>query len=587
MCRGAPECHTDLCNGPRTRGQHPSAVARRESLIPCPVTLRHILRLTLPANGFAELNRDLERLASRVRPRHGDIWKLGERAEREPPRHVPVDAWGGRVDRIEVSDAWRELDRVAAEEGIVATGYERRLGDLARLEQMARLFIFHPASAMYSCPLAMSDGAARVIELHGDPELRAGPLRRLTSRDPADVWTSGQWMTETAGGSDVAGTATVARYQDGEWRLYGEKWFASSTTSQIALVLARAVDGQGADLGLSVFLVEPRDGDGVLRDIRVERLKDKLGTRALPTAELTLNGVRGILIGEVGRGVRTIAPMLSITRMYNTTCAAASMRHALLLARDYSASREAFGRRLHNLPAHAETLAAMEVECSAALHLAARVSTLLGRAECGTADAADSAILRLLVPVAKLYTGKQAVAVASEAVECFGGAGYVEDTGIPRLLRDAQVLSIWEGTTNVLAVDTLRALNQTETDVLGAWMADVDRRATRSITDVMLGDCARTLRAAARRTGAFVSAVMSSNDPDGVQGGARGLAFSIARISAGALMLDYAQGARAEATEDAAYAQVAVQRWCRQDLAPLAGASPEERDEVAVLLARM
>src|SRR5690606_29002435 len=223
----------------------------------------------------------------------------------------------------------------------------------------------------------------------------------------------------------------------------------------------------GADHGLSVFLVEPWDTDGVLRGIRVERLKNKLGTVALPTAELTLNGVRGRIIGEPGRGVSTISSMLTVTRFYNTTCAAAWMRHGVWLARDYSARRSAFGRRLRDLPAHAETLASLEVECTAALHLAARVAVLLGREECGTASAADSAILRLLVPV------------ASEVVECFGGAGYVEDTGIPRLLRDAQVLSIWEGTTNVLAVDTLRALDTRNTDVLGAWLAEMDRIATR------------------------------------------------------------------------------------------------------------
>lgn len=537
-----------------------------------PETLFSLLERQLPADAFVGMAGELEQLVQRVRPGSGDIWQLGEKAEREPPRHVPVDAWGGRVDRIECSTAWRELEAVAAEEGIVATGYERRLGDLSRLEQMARLFLFHPASAMYSCPLAMSDGAARILELFGDTELRKGPLRRLTSRDPGDVWTSGQWMTELAGGSDVSGTATVARNEGGEWRLYGEKWFASSITSQMALVLARAVDAGGADHGLSVFLVEPWDTDGVLRGIRVERLKNKLGTVALPTAELTLNGVRGRIIGEPGRGVSTISSMLTVTRFYNTTCAAAWMRHGVWLARDYSARRSAFGRRLRDLPAHAETLASLEVECTAALHLAARVAVLLGREECGTASAADSAILRLLVPV------------ASEVVECFGGAGYVEDTGIPRLLRDAQVLSIWEGTTNVLAVDTLRALDTRNTDVLGAWLAEMDRIATRSITNLTVGDAARALRGATHRTGGYVTAVMSSEDVEGAQAGARGLAFAIARISAGALMLEHAQGALDAGSGDAAFATATVQRWCRKDLSPLAGASPEERDEVAALL---
>lgn len=542
-----------------------------------------LLRLTLPQAAYAALEPDLRRLAARCAP-GGDIWQLGEEAEAQPPRHVPIEPWGRRVDEIVVSPAWRELDRVAAEEGIVATGYERRLGDLARLEQMARLYLFHPASAFYSCPLAMSDGAARVLELHGTPELKAGPLRRLTSRDPSDVWTSGQWMTERSGGSDVSGTSTVARRDGDGWRLYGQKWFTSATTAQMALALAR-IEEDGADGGLSLFLVALRDEQGALRNIRVDRLKEKLGTRALPTAELELVGTPATLVGEPGRGVRTIAPMLAITRTYNAVCAAAGMRHAVRLAREYAERREAFGRRLRDLPAHAETLASLEVEATAALHLAFHVALLLGRDECGTADDADRALLRLLVPAAKLYTGKQAVAVASEVLECFGGAGYIEDTGLPRLLRDAQVLSIWEGTTNVLSLDILRALARTDTDVLGAWMADVDRRATAvMMADPQLADGARAVRQAARRTASYARATLDAKDEAGAQAGARGFAFAIARITAAALMLDHAREARARGDASAAHATAAARRWCRQELAPLAGASPEERDEVAQLL---
>src|SRR3954471_21493965 len=163
-----------------------------------------------------------------------DLLSLAEAAESQPPRHTPYDAWGRRVDRIETSDAWRALDRISATEGIVATAYERRHGSHSRVHQMARLYLFAPSSAVYSCPLAMTDGAARFLEVHGDESTRP-VFAHLTSRDPQHFWTSGQWMTERSGGSDVASTSTMARCETGdEYRLYGLKWFTSATTSQVA-----------------------------------------------------------------------------------------------------------------------------------------------------------------------------------------------------------------------------------------------------------------------------------------------------------------------------------------------------------------
>ena len=192
-----------------------------------------------------------------------------------------------------------------------------------------------------------------------------------------------------------------------------------------------------------------RDNDGRLRQIRIDRLKDKLGTRALPTAELALEGTPAYLIGGEGGGVKKIATVLNITRLYNACCAVGFMRRGLALARDYATRRHAFGRPLCNQPLHVETLAKLEVDFEASFHLAFFAAQLLGKQEMGTATTQEREILRLLTPLAKLFTAKKAVAVVSEVLECFGGAGYVEDTGLPMLLRDSQVLTIWEGTTNV------------------------------------------------------------------------------------------------------------------------------------------
>src|SRR5690606_7979343 len=309
---------------------------------------------------------------------------------------------------------------------------------------------------VYTCPLAMSDGAARTLLGSGEGETIARALPRLTSRDPAQAWTSGQWMTETTGGSDVGASLTKAvRGEDGTWRLYGKKWFTSAVTSQMALTLARPEGNGPGGSGLAMFYVETRDAEGRLNGIRVERLKDKLGTRKVPTAELYLDGTRATLIGEPRNGTRAIEPMLVITRAWNSVTSVAFMRRALALARSYAQERRAFGKRLAELPLHVDTLATLEAETRAAFLLAFELVELLGLCEAREMTSEQQALLRLLTPIVKLLTAKQAVAVVSEAIEAFGGAGYIEDTGIPMLLRDTQVLPIWEGTTNVLSLDAL------------------------------------------------------------------------------------------------------------------------------------
>ena len=511
--------------------------------------LRSYLRWRLPAKVLADVEPELRRLGQRAVT---DILELGEEAEASPPRHVPYDAWGKRVDRIETSDAWRELDRISATEGIVATAYERAHGIHSRIDQFARLYLFAPSSALYSCPLAMTDGAARFLEVYGDESTR-GVFAHLTSRDPRQFWTSGQWMTERSGGSDVASTSTIAKCESGnDYRLYGLKWFTSATTSQVAMTLARIEGAPAGGSGLSVFLVTLRDRDGSLRNIRVERLKDKLGTRALPTAELTLEGTPARLVGGAGDGIRKISTLFNITRVYNAVAAVAGMRRAIALATDYAKRRIAFGKPLIEQPLHVETLTEISLRFRACFMLAFRVVELLGKEECGEATESELQLLRLLTPVAKLYTAKQAVTVASEVVESFGGAGYVEDTGIPRLLRDAQVLPIWEGTTNVLSLDVLRAIQKA--DALKAWIGDLQRRLGGAS-----GKYADRITQAVRSIERFFAD--ASREGDSGQSLARSLSFSIARTECAMLLLEHSF-----ATKEAS-AEVAIERWCARDLA--------------------
>ncbi len=418
--------------------------------------LRSYLARTLSADELATARPALERLGALA----GGALTEQQRSERLlEPRLEQWDAWGNRVDRIEVTPLWRRAEEIAAREGLVALPYEAPLGRHSRVLQFALVHLFTPPTDVYTCPLAMTDGAARTLADSANATLIERALPRLTSRDPTRFWTSGQWMTEAIGGSDVARSETEARFRpDDGWRLYGRKWFTSAVTSQMALTLARPEGNAPGGKGLAMFYLETRDAEGRPNHLSVDRLKDKLGTRKLPTAELTLEGTPAIPVGELANGVRAISTVLNVTRLWNAVAAVSYMRRGLALARAYARERIAFGAPLAQKALHVDTLATLQAEYEAGFHLAFCVAELTGRIECDAASEAQRALHRVLTPVAKLTTGRQSVAVLSEVLEAFGGAGYVEDTGLPMLLRDAQVFSIWEGTTNVLALDALRAL---------------------------------------------------------------------------------------------------------------------------------
>lgn len=540
--------------------------------------LQSVLKRLLPVGTLAEIEPDLIRFGQRV---VGDIVPWAEDAELHQPRLVQFDPWGRRIDRIDVAAGWTAMERLSAAEGLVAIGYERKQGPWSRLYQFTKLYLFNPSSNVYTCPLAMADGAARALELFGNERLKQRAYRRLTTRDPDQFWTSGQWMTERTGGSDVSGTSTIARADGDGYRLSGTKWFTSSTTSQMAMTLARIEDATGrtqpGSRGLSLFYLETRDANDQLNGIRILRLKDKLGTKALPTAELELDGAAAQLVGEPGHGVRNIAALMNITRLYNSICAVSSMRRCLALMRDYAGRRQVFGKPLTQQPLHLETLAGLDVEYRAGLVLALRTLELLGKEECGEASHDESAVLRILTPLTKLYTAKQCVAAASETLESFGGAGYVEDTGLPKLLRDSQVLSIWEGTTNVLSLDTLRAIDHAQ--AFEPWLADVRRRLESVRLPALQNARARVQSALERIAGYLPQAAVEGLEF--LQTGARGLAYGMARTYAASLLLEQAQWSVAH-ERDAVW-QAAAIRWCGQELAPLVQADDERREANAAL----
>ncbi|MDQ7906179.1 acyl-CoA dehydrogenase family protein [Phytohabitans sp. ZYX-F-186] len=525
--------------------------------------LRSWLDRVLGPAGHAAAKDRLSTLAADVvdtlRAAHAD-------AETHPPTLIRYDAWGGRVDRIETSAGWQRQRAAAARHALVALPYlpEARAtwGAAARVVQHALLHLYGPESATFSCPVAMADGAAALLSRpEVDPAVRDAWLPKLVSTDPAVAVTSGQWMTESQGGSDLSRSSTVAILGPSGWSLTGEKWFCSAADSAVAVALARP-DGAGpGSRVLAPFLVPRYGPDGVspAPGVRVHRLKDKLGTRALPTAEIGLRAAAALPLGDPTGpgGLARAMTLVVVTRLHNAAAAAGGMRRGLAYALAFAANRTVAGGPLAGSPLHRATLGTLAVDAAGAYALAAHAFALLGRVEVG-ADPRAAAELRIVAPLAKLTTGKLAVASASEYVESFGGAGYVEDTGVSRLLRDAQVLPIWEGTTNVLALDALRAV--VRDDAAGPLLARLD--AAQDTARGMSPALADQLAAATASLRTDLRDVAADPTAPAVVAGARGLALRMGHTLTAALLVEHATAGDEQAE---VAARLWARRWLRHD----------------------
>ncbi|HEY2962244.1 MAG TPA: acyl-CoA dehydrogenase family protein [Pyrinomonadaceae bacterium] len=530
--------------------------------------LRSYLTRVFPAEMLTEIEpslREMGRLAG------GELYQLQLADRLNEPKLTQWDAWGNRIDEIELTRLWQLAERIAVEHGVVATAYERKHGALSRVHQCALAYLFTPSTDIYSCPLAMTDGAARTLIASGNQKLIERAVPHLITREPSAFWTAGQWMTELTGGSDVGLSETIAKKQPGndsdtrEFWLYGRKWFTSAVTSQIALTLARPEGNPPGGRGLALFYIETRDENGRPRNIEINRLKDKLGTRKVPTAELTLSGTPAQLVMGSTDGVRNIAPLLNITRLWNGISAVALMRRGLALAFDYAGKRTAFGSTLAEKSLHMDTLLGLQAEAEAAFQLAFYVAELTGRSENEEIEEHDAWLLRLLTPIMKLTTAKQAVAVASEVLESFGGAGYVEDTGLPVLLRDSQVLPIWEGTTNVLALDTLRALSASESI---APLLSTTSRMFESLQDSSLRDLARVATTALNHAETWLREASATSQAS-VEAGARRFALTLGRAMELVLLIRHAQWSQVH--EQDGHATAAARRFAQSGVDLITG----------------
>ena len=516
--------------------------------------LGDFIKFYAPKDQYETIKNDLHNFGQRCAD---DILEMANHCETNPPYLKQFDAWGKRIDEIVVDPNWKKLDEVSSEEGLIAHGYRREFGEFSRVFQFAKLYLFHPSSAFYSCPLAMTDGAAKLIEQSGDEELKQNAFKHIIDMNPNNFWTSGQWMTEKTGGSDVSNTSTMARKVGDRYELDGIKWFTSATTSQMAFALARIEDINGkvtqGSRGLSLFYIELRDKQGKLNNIEILKLKDKLGTKALPTAELRLKGTPAKLVGEVGNGVKTISSLFNVTRIYNAISSCGAFRRLLDLSIDYSQKRIAFNKNLINHPLHVATICELEVEFAKCFHLTFFVTQLLGKEETTHTPETISQSLRLLTPVTKLFTAKKNMLASTELIESFGGNGYIEETGLPRFLRDNQVLCIWEGTTNVLSLDLLRAIHNDK--AIGPYLHLIQEKIA-TLSDEHKKKALAELKILTN----FLESIkeMDSEHQSTI---ARDLAFSIAQLTSGILIFEFSKKSPSTYSKFVAD-EIMKQQWC-------------------------
>ena len=471
--------------------------------------LTDLLRIHLPDSLFRHIEPHLDRLGSLAGGRLDECARLAD-------RHVPVlhqrDRFGRDVQWIEYHPAYRELERAAfGEFGIHAMSLRKGiLGWPEKYPVVAKhafTFLFNQAEFGLGCPINVTDGCAKLLASFGSEDLKTKYLDGLTQTDMSKLTQGGQFMTEKEGGSDVGTLATTAVQEGDHWRLFGEKWFCSNADAEVVMLLARPQGAGPGTRGVGLFLMPRKLDDGSPNHYRIVRLKDKLGTRSMASGEIKLEGAIAYAVGRLDRGFVQMAEMVNSSRLSNGVKSTALMRRAHHDAMTVARNRMVFGSRIIDLPLARRQLMKIMLATEQALSLSFVTADALDRAEAGSQDAA--ALLRILTPTLKFRATRDARKVCGDALEMRGGIGYVEEFATARLLRDAHLGSIWEGTGNIVAIDALtRAVGRHGADA--ALAADLHTR---------LDDSARVpqgwrdrLRELTDRAVAFAREVAGSSD---------------------------------------------------------------------------
>jgi putative acyl-CoA dehydrogenase len=444
------------------------------------------------------------------------------------------DARGYRIDEVDFHPSWHWLMNTSVSHGLHAAPWADGTPG-AHVARAAKFFVWTQAEAGHGCPISMTYASVPALRHAPDLAARYVPLLTSTVYDPGlrapaakAGLLAGMAMTEKQGGSDVRANSTRAEQAgDGSYLLTGHKWFCSAPMCDLFLVLAQAPEG------LSCFLLPRVLPDGTQNAMHIQRLKDKLGNSSNASSEVEYDQAVAWPVGELGRGVRTIINMVSATRLDCVLGSAAEIRQACVAAAHYARHRMAFGAVLIDQPAMAAVIADLTLESEAATALAMRLAGAADRAARG--DQAEAALLRLALPAAKYWICKRTPVVVAEALECFGGNGYVEESEMARLLRDAPLNSIWEGSGNVTALDVVRAVVRSP-DSADALLTEVDLAAG---SDPVLADAATLLRAGLKEAAATAAGPAQAH--------ARRLAGLIAITLQAALLTRHAPAAIADA----------------------------------------
>ena len=444
-----------------TPPSHPIPDRHGQSLYTTDTELQQLLALYMPEPLRRHLTPQFERLGQLA---GGTLDELASIADHNPPVLQSRTRTGLDEQRILKHPAYVEMERLALSEFAMGSISHRDetfgwKGKMPPIVKYTLFFLFVQAEFGLCCPVSMTDSLTRTLKKFGDPELVRKYLPRLTSLDFDELAQGAMFMTEQAAGSDIAATVTQAsRADDGSWRLDGDKWFCSNPDADFAMVLAH-VDGEPAGMkGVSLFLLPRRLDDGSLNHYRIVRLKDKMGTKSMASGEIRLNGAVAWLVGDLGRGFVQMADMVNNSRLSNGVRAAGLMRRAVAEAEYISGERRAFGKRLADMPLMQRQLDKLRVPSEQARTMVFQTARALERSDAGEDGAYP--LLRILTPLIKFRACRDARKVTGDAMEVRGGCGYIEEWSDPRLLRDAHLGSIWEGTSNIVALDVIRAIKR-------------------------------------------------------------------------------------------------------------------------------
>ncbi|EDL62916.1 acyl-CoA dehydrogenase family protein [Bacillus sp. SG-1] len=403
----------------------------------------------------------------------GEIDERAVHTDREgQPRLIKYDRFGEDISEIWVNEGYKQTVKDTYNKGIV--GYiHKEIPELGRkgnyLYSYAQGYLLSQSEPGFYCPVTLTMATAYLLEHYASEEIKDRFLPHVLSTGEVELYEGATFLTERQGGSDVGANDTKAVKSGESYRLYGEKYFASNSgMCGVAMVLARMEGAKQGSKGLSLFAVPWRKEDGKLNGIKIRRLKDKLGVRAVPSAEVEFDGAEAFLVGEASRGIHYMMEALNLSRVCNAIASIGIMRRAYMEARNYAFHREAFGKKLAEYPMVKETLTNLavkqEIETSAVFSLVELFDKVMSHEH--PVSEKEMVLNRLLIALLKKETAEQAIHFSHEAIEMHGGNGFIEDFVLPRLLRDAQVLTVWEGTANILGLEILRLMNRHKAHML-------------------------------------------------------------------------------------------------------------------------